>query len=99
MRAIFLTHYFPPEVGAPQARIAAVARGLSRRGIDVAVHTCAPHYPDGVVLPPYRNRLAQRDSVDGIRLVRSAVYPAFNRAFARRLANHASFAGSALLTS
>ena len=37
MRVLFLTHYFPPEVGAPQTRIAALARGLRERGIEVTV--------------------------------------------------------------
>jgi glycosyltransferase involved in cell wall biosynthesis len=36
--------------------------------------------------------------VDGVRVVRSAVYPAPNRGFARRIANHLSFASSALAT-
>ncbi|MCP9488921.1 MAG: glycosyltransferase family 4 protein [Solirubrobacteraceae bacterium MAG38_C4-C5] len=84
-------------MGAPQARLAGLASGLRARGVDVRVHTAFPHYPDGVVQPPYRNRLAQRDRSAGV--VRSAVYAAPNRGFARRLANHLSFAASALATS
>jgi glycosyltransferase involved in cell wall biosynthesis len=97
MRVTLLTHYFPPEVGAPQSRLAALAAGLRARGIEVRVHTAFPNYPDGVVQPPYRNRLAQRDTRAGV--VRSAVYATPNRGFARRLANHLSFAASALATS
>ena len=98
MRVIFLTHYFPPEVGAPQARIAALADALAARGVDVGVHTCPPHYPDGQIRPPYRNRPLAREQRGPVRVVRSAVYPAFNRGLVRRLANHASFAASALVT-
>jgi colanic acid biosynthesis glycosyl transferase WcaI len=97
MRVTLLTHYYPPEVGAPQARLSALARGLSRRGVEVTVHTGFPHYPDGVIQPPYRNRLWQREE-DGVRVVRSAVYPAPNRGFGRRIVNHVSFASSALAT-
>jgi glycosyltransferase involved in cell wall biosynthesis len=96
MRVTLLTHYYPPEVGAPQARLSALARGLSRRGVEVTVHTGFPHYPDGVIPPPYRNRPWLKEGEDGVRVVRSAVYPAPNRGFGRRIANHVSFGLSAL---
>ncbi len=99
MRVTLLTQYYPPEAGAPQARISALAKGLGGRGVEVTVHTCFPHYPDGEIKAPYRNRILseERDGCAGV--VRSAVYPAANRGFVRRLAGHLSFAGSALLTS
>ena len=90
MRVTLLTHYYPPEVGAPQARLSALARGLSRRGVEVTVHTGFPHYPDGVIQPPYRNRPWLTEEEDGVRVVRSAIYPAPNRGFGRRIANHVS---------
>jgi colanic acid biosynthesis glycosyl transferase WcaI len=98
MRVTLLTHYYPPEVGAPQARLSALARGLSRRGVEVTVHTGFPHYPDGVIQPPYRNRPWLKEGENGVRVVRSAVYPAPNRGFGRRIANHVSFGLSALAT-
>jgi colanic acid biosynthesis glycosyl transferase WcaI len=99
MRVTLLTHYYPPEVGAPQARLSALARGLSRRGVEVTVHTGFPHYPDGVIQPPYRNRPWSTEEEGGVRVVRSAVYPAPNRGFGKRIANHVSFALSALASS
>jgi len=98
VRVCFLTHYFPPEVGAPQTRIELLARTLASQGTEVTVHTCFPHYPSGVVAAPYRNRPWLTEDHDGVRVVRSAVYPAANQGFARRLADHASFAVSALAT-
>jgi hypothetical protein len=98
MRVTLLTHYYPPEVGAPQARLSALALGLSRRGVEVTVHTGFPHYPDGVIQPPYRNRPWLVEEPNGVRVVRSAVYPAPNRGFGRRIVNHVSFASSALAT-
>ncbi|MBM3667797.1 MAG: glycosyltransferase family 4 protein [Actinobacteria bacterium] len=91
MRVTFLTHYYPPEVGAPQARISALARGLASRGHEVQVHTPPPHYPDGRIPHGYRNRLLTKETRDGVGVRRSAVLPAPNRGFARRLADHASF--------
>ncbi len=98
MRVCFLTHYFPPEAGAPQTRISLLARTLADRGASVTVHTGFPHYPSGVIAPPYRNRPWLVERRDGITIVRSAVYPAANQGFVRRLADHASLALSALAT-
>jgi glycosyltransferase involved in cell wall biosynthesis len=98
MRVCFLTHYFPPEVGAPQTRIELLARTLAATGLEVTVHTCFPHYPAGAVIAPYRNRPWLVEHRGQVRVVRSAVYPAANRGFARRLADHTSFSISALAT-
>ncbi len=98
MRVCFLTHYYPPEVGAPQTRIELLARTLAARGQQVAVHTCFPHYPSGTIRLPYRNRPWIVERQDGVTIVRSAVLPAPNRGFGRRLTDHASFAASALAT-
>jgi len=100
VRVVLLTHYFPPEVGAPQTRLGELATGLARRGFEVTVHTAPPHYPDGVVRAPYRNRLLSvQRTPEGVRVLRSAVYATPNRGFTRRLLNHASHAVSALVTS
>lgn len=98
MRVLLLTHYYPPEVGAAPARIAALARGLSDRGMEVTVHTGFPHYPSGMIARPYRNSVVKTGEEDGVRVVRSLVYPTPNRGFARRLANHTVFAAGAFAT-
>lgn len=85
-------------MGAPQARIQALAQGLQRRGVSVTVHTVYPHYPQGAIQPPYRNRPVMVESHEGVHVVRAAVYPAANIGFARRLLNHASSAASMLAT-
>lgn len=98
MRVCFLTHYFPPEAGAPQARIAALAQGLARSGMRVTVHTGFPHYPDGPIIPPYANRPWTVEKVGHVQVIRSAVLPLPNRGLAPRLADHAAFAAGALAT-
>ena len=98
-RILFLTHYFHPEVGASQTRILECARLLHQRGYDVTVQTGFPNYPDGVIPEPYRRKLLDSEIVDGFKVLRSAVYPAPNRGFAKRLINHTSFAISSVMTS
>lgn len=99
MHLLFVTHYFHPEVGAPQTRILEAARLLRRRGHEVTVLTGFPNYPDGIIPEPYRGRILQTEDVEGIRVVRSWVLPAPNRGFARRIVNHTTSAVSAVLAS
>lgn len=98
LRVAFLTHYFPPEVGATQTRISALAHGLSERGIEVTVHTGFPNYPTGGVKPPYRNRPLLRERDGRLHVVRSLVLPAPNRGFVPRFSNQLAFAVSSLAT-
>jgi colanic acid biosynthesis glycosyl transferase WcaI len=69
---------------------------LKRRGHSVTVLTGMPNYPDGVIPPEYRGSWRKIEWLDGIRVVRTAVYPAPNRGFGKRLINHTSFALSSL---
>ena len=96
MRVVFLTHYYPPEVGAPQVRISSLAHELARRGAEVTVHTGFPHYPGGTVHAPHRNRLLVREHHAGVRVIRSVVLPTANRGTWRRLADHTVFGAGAL---
>jgi colanic acid biosynthesis glycosyl transferase WcaI len=98
MHVLFLTHYFPPEIGAAPARIAALAHGLAERGLQVSVHTGFPHYPSGTIESPYENRAVLVEHEGPVRIIRSVVYPTPNRGFHRRLANHTAFAAGALAT-
>ncbi|MFC5379513.1 glycosyltransferase [Aquipuribacter nitratireducens] len=51
MRVTLLTHYYEPEVGAPQRRWAAFVPRLVAAGLDVTVVTTVPHYPVGRAAP------------------------------------------------
>ena len=95
---MILTHYYSPEVGAPQTRLSALANGLAAAGHNITVHTCAPHYPAGRVMPGYRTGWWQEHSGCDVRVIRSVVWPAPNSGFSRRLADHATFALGAVAT-
>lgn len=47
MRILLLTHYYPPEIGAPQRRWDALVRRFRQAGHEVMVVTPTPHYPHG----------------------------------------------------
>ena len=96
MRVVLLTHYFPPEVGAPQARLYELASRAAAAGHSVTVVTGFPNYPTGVVPLSYRGHFRMEESMDGVRVVRTSVYATPNRGFVRRILNHLSFAASSL---
>lgn len=94
MKLAILTQYYPPEIGAPQARLAALAQCFVRRGHDVTVLTAMPSYPRGRIYPGYGGFLRE-ETLDGARILRTAVYPTQSADTARRLANYLSFTFSA----
>jgi glycosyltransferase involved in cell wall biosynthesis len=91
MRILFLSHYFPPEVNAPASRTFEHCREWVRSGHQVTVVTCAPNHPRGVVYPGYRNRLWQRETRDGIDVIRVGTYITANEGFLRRSLGYLSF--------
>lgn len=97
MHILFLTDNFPPEVNAPASRTFEHAREWVRAGAKVTVITGAPNFPKGEVFPGYRNRLWQRERMDGIEVIRVWTYITANEGFARRIADYMSFMFSAAL--
>ncbi|MBI3964906.1 MAG: glycosyltransferase family 4 protein, partial [Chloroflexi bacterium] len=97
MRILFLTHYFPPEVGAPQTRIFELGNALGARGHDVTALTPFPHYPTGIIPDEYRPALFRREVIGNVKVVRSWVYAVPNRGVVKRLGNHVSFTLSSML--
>lgn len=93
-KILFLTPYYPPEIGAPQSRISELARKLSERGHDVTILCALPNYPSGVVPKEYRGKYLIRQKICGIDVYRTYIYATPNKGFLRRLAAHLSFAVS-----
>ncbi len=95
MRILYLTHYFWPEGNAPASRALEMGKCWARAGHDVQVVTCAPNVPTGKVYPGYRNRLWQRETIEGIDVLRVWSYVAPNKGTLRRILNYLSYMVSA----
>lgn len=95
MRFLILTQYFPPEIGAPQTRLAAVAKELLRLGHEVEVVTAMPNHLVGRIYDGYRGKAYVREHWHGIPVHRTWVYAAMGTG-ARRLLNYLSFCVSSL---
>src|SRR5437764_15340470 len=87
-------------MGAPAARAAELSRNWARDGHDVTVLTGFPNHPTGVVPGEWRARLRKlsfRETADGVRVVRTWLWPLPNRKAHERIRNYASFWLSASL--
>jgi len=99
MRILFLTDNFPPETNAPATRTFEHARRWVRAGVKVTVVTTAPNFPAGKLFSGYRNRLFQREWIDGVETIRVWTYITANEGFMRRTLDYMSFMVSGFLVS
>lgn len=101
MKILYVSHYFPPEIGAPAGRVAGLARQWAREGHEVDVLTGFPNHPTGVIPPEFRSRWRKgyvRETYEGVRVHRTWIFPAANRGKVLRSLNYLSFMLSAAVT-
>jgi len=91
VRILYLSQYFPPEVGATQTRAYEMAAGLVRAGHQVTMLTEVPNHPQGVIHPQYRGRIYFREELDGIDVRRLWICTSPKKNFCRRMAFYLSF--------
>lgn len=97
MRLLILTQYFPPEMGAPQARLYELAMRLKGMGHEVTVLTGMPNYPTGKIFDGYRRRVRVVEDMNGLRVIRTCLYPSKSSRSLPRLMSYLSFAASFLV--
>jgi glycosyltransferase involved in cell wall biosynthesis len=101
VKILYVSQYFPPEMGAPAARVSELSRYWAKEGNEVMVLTGFPNHPTGVIPPEYRRkfrRLVLREDVDGVNVVRSWLFPFPNRKAYERVLNYSSFCVSSAST-
>jgi len=100
LKILYISQYFPPEMGAPSARVSELSRFWVRAGHDVTVLTGFPNHPNGVVRPEYRKRFWRgfcRERFDGVNVIRTFLLPFPNRKPYERILNYSSFCASSAL--
>jgi colanic acid biosynthesis glycosyl transferase WcaI len=101
VKILYVAQYFPPEMGAPAARVDELSHRWAGMGHDVTVLTGFPNHPTGVVPAEWQSRLRgliYKEVVDGVRVVRTWLWPLPNRKAHERIRNYASFWLSASLS-
>jgi glycosyltransferase involved in cell wall biosynthesis len=92
-RILIVSIYHDPE---PIPKTGELARELQRRGHAVTVVTAFPHYPSGRVYAGYRLGLWRWETREGVRVLRTFIYPYHGRSSALRMLNYLSWMVSAI---
>ena len=101
MKILYVSQYFPPEMGAPAGRAAELSRLWAEDDHEVTVLTGFPNHPTGIVPPKYRRkfrRLVSRESYHGVNVIRTWLLPFSNRKPYERMLNYTSFCASSATT-
>jgi glycosyltransferase involved in cell wall biosynthesis len=96
MRVILLTQYFPPETGAAQNRLFALAKAFRKRGHQITVLTSLPNYPTGRIFEDYRYHYKYREKIEGIEILRSWLYVHPSRGTIPTVLSYLTFASTSL---
>jgi len=100
VKILYVSQYFPPEMGAPAARAAELAHHWSEAGHEVSILTGFPNHPTGIVPLEWRDRIKHityHEKVGGADVYRTWLWPLPNRKSHERIRNYASFCISAAL--
>jgi glycosyltransferase involved in cell wall biosynthesis len=101
VKILYVSQYFPPEMGAPAARVGELSHYWAQAGHAVTVLTGFPNHPTGIVPAEYRSKLRRlvfREKVGGVNLVRTWLLPFPNRRTHQRMLNYSSFCFSSAAT-
>ncbi len=97
MKIVYVSQYYPPEMGAPAARVSAFARRWAAMGHDVTVVTTFPNHPTGVIPQAYRGHMRLIEDDHGVRVVRTFLFAAANKGVIKRGLCYISFALSSVV--
>ncbi len=100
MKILFVSQYYPPEMGAPSARVSELTSYWAGQGHYVTVLTGFPNHPTGKIHPAYVDKfknLIYYEHNNGVNVLRTWLYPAPNRKPWERILNYSSFGLSACL--
>ena len=97
MRILYLTQYFPPEIGATQDRAYEMTRHLAAAGHRVTAITEMPNHPSGIIPRSYQGKWLVRERLQGVDVVRTWVMASRYRDFRSRLKFYGSYAAMATL--
>ena len=100
MDILYVSQYFPPEIGAPAARVSELSRAWSEQGHRIHVLTGFPNHPTGEIHPDFKKRfrrLTSRERFGQVDVTRTWLWPLPNRKPLERILNYTSFCLSAFI--
>ncbi len=97
MNILFLTQYFPPEVGAPQNRLYELAERIQKNGNNVTILTAMPNYPRMEVRDEYKGRFYHEEQMGNLKVHRAYIFVRKSNSLLLRLLNYFSFVLTSVL--
>tara|TARA_Y100000385_G_scaffold77414_1_gene78539 strand:- start:431 stop:1639 length:1209 start_codon:yes stop_codon:yes gene_type:complete len=97
LNILFLSDNFPPEVNAPATRTYEHCVRWVEQGVKVTVITCQPNFPKGKIYDGYKNRIYQKEVIEGITVIRVWSFIAPNSGFFKRILDFVSYAVMAFI--
>src|SRR3990170_1286059 len=97
MKILFLTQYFPPEIGAPQNRLYELATRLQNKGAEVTILTAMPNYPGMVLVDKYKGKFYCVENLNSLTVHRAYIFVKKSRSLFVRLLNYFSFVFTSII--
>jgi glycosyltransferase involved in cell wall biosynthesis len=97
MHILWVSQWFPPDLGALPARLTEMAQVWTGLGHEVTVVTAVPHHPSGVIPESYRGRWVVEERFEGIHVIRCRLLALRNQKMWQRTLCQVSFAVSSVL--
>lgn len=91
MRILFLTQYFPPEIGAPQNRLFWLAKKLQSQGAEIRILTAMPNYPTMIKMEKYKRKFYCEENLDSLKVHRAFIFVTKSKSLFFRLLTYFSF--------
>lgn len=95
MKILFVSMHYKPE--PCDTRTSQLAQGLAELGHETTALTSFPNYPFGKVYEGYKQRIRQRENIDGVNVVRVPMVPDHSMSKKKRALSYLSFGFSAAL--
>jgi colanic acid biosynthesis glycosyl transferase WcaI len=99
MRILYISQYFPPEVGATQTRAYEMATNWVRLGHKVTILTEFPNHPSGLIPASYKGKWIEKTNWEGIDVIRVWVKASPIKNFTNRMLFYISFMINASMVS
>lgn len=97
MNILYLTQYFPPEIGAGENRAFEMVKNLKSLGHKITVITEFPNYPSGIIPKKYNFKLFEKRRAKGIEVIRCYVKASPHRSFKNRILFYLTFMLNSIL--
>lgn len=97
-RILYISQYYPPEVGAGAVRAEVMTQALAAAGYEIQVLAERPNYPLGQPYPSYKDHLHTEEVYNGVSVTRSWVAMNRRRNLLEQMTFYLSFMVSSLVT-